>query len=128
MTFAYRAFQLAITEARRRDCPRLLLLSMDGFNLILMRLTTAIIVSASLWSSANAQSSPEITFNDGRLSVNANNVSVAQLADALSQETGIAIVIQGDTNAAMSADINDCLLYTSPSPRDATLSRMPSSA
>jgi len=80
---------------------------MDGFNLILMRLTTAIIVSASLWSSANAQSSPEITFNEGRLSVNANNVSVAQLADALSQETGIAIVIQGDTNAAMSADIND---------------------
>ena len=26
------------------------------------------------------------------------------------------------------ADINGCLLYTSPSPRDATLSRMPSSA
>ena len=26
------------------------------------------------------------------------------------------------------AKINDCLLYTSPSPRDATLSRMPSSA
>ena len=25
-------------------------------------------------------------------------------------------------------DINTCLLYTSPSPRDATLSRMPSSA
>ena len=24
--------------------------------------------------------------------------------------------------------VNDCLLYTSPSPRDATLSRMPSSA
>ena len=26
------------------------------------------------------------------------------------------------------ADLIDCLLYTSPSPRDATLSRMPSSA
>ena len=26
------------------------------------------------------------------------------------------------------ADLNACLLYTSPSPRDATLSRMPSSA
>ena len=26
------------------------------------------------------------------------------------------------------ADVDDCLLYTSPSPRDATLSRMPSSA
>ena len=25
-------------------------------------------------------------------------------------------------------NVNDCLLYTSPSPRDATLSRMPSSA
>ena len=25
-------------------------------------------------------------------------------------------------------DVNSCLLYTSPSPRDATLSRMPSSA
>ena len=25
-------------------------------------------------------------------------------------------------------EVNDCLLYTSPSPRDATLSRMPSSA
>ena len=25
-------------------------------------------------------------------------------------------------------DVQDCLLYTSPSPRDATLSRMPSSA
>ena len=30
--------------------------------------------------------------------------------------------------ARMSAAVNDCLLYTSPSPRDATLSRMPSSA
>ena len=27
-----------------------------------------------------------------------------------------------------SSEIKDCLLYTSPSPRDATLSRMPSSA
>ena len=29
---------------------------------------------------------------------------------------------------AMKGDLPDCLLYTSPSPRDATLSRMPSSA
>ena len=29
---------------------------------------------------------------------------------------------------AKSVETNDCLLYTSPSPRDATLSRMPSSA
>ena len=31
------------------------------------------------------------------------------------------------TEAAL-ANVYDCLLYTSPSPRDATLSRMPSSA
>ena len=30
--------------------------------------------------------------------------------------------------AEMAVRLNDCLLYTSPSPRDATLSRMPSSA
>ena len=33
-----------------------------------------------------------------------------------------------DSQIAMRASINPCLLYTSPSPRDATLSRMPSSA
>ena len=31
-------------------------------------------------------------------------------------------------NAAISADYKGCLLYTSPSPRDGLLSRMPSSA
>ena len=36
--------------------------------------------------------------------------------------------VQIDTNNASIADHNNCLLYTSPSPRDATLSRMPSSA
>ena len=33
-----------------------------------------------------------------------------------------------DTTAGSYAQSVDCLLYTSPSPRDATLSRMPSSA
>ena len=33
-----------------------------------------------------------------------------------------------DTNAGVNFAISSCLLYTSPSPRDATLSRMPSSA
>ena len=37
---------------------------------------------------------------------------------------------EGETTAATDImdDLGDCLLYTSPSPRDATLSRMPSSA
>ena len=39
---------------------------------------------------------------------------------ALSNQTRLNVVFNGTSNA--------CLLYTSPSPRDATLSRMPSSA
>ena len=35
---------------------------------------------------------------------------------------------QSAENKTEDADKKDCLLYTSPSPRDATLSRMPSSA
>ena len=37
------------------------------------------------------------------------------------------ILVEGGPNDAI-AHARDCLLYTSPSPRDATLSRMPSSA
>ena len=36
-------------------------------------------------------------------------------------------VVQSEGNRAL-IRLDDCLLYTSPSPRDATLSRMPSSA
>ena len=42
-------------------------------------------------------------------------------------ESDIAIGGGGDFYRSQGRD-NDCLLYTSPSPRDATLSRMPSSA
>ena len=38
------------------------------------------------------------------------------------------IASAGATNAALVTFLIPCLLYTSPSPRDATLSRMPSSA
>ena len=47
----------------------------------------------------------------------------ARSNDAISHGTLVAGVI-----AANRDNSNDCLLYTSPSPRDATLSRMPSSA
>ena len=36
--------------------------------------------------------------------------------------------LKSDPIGDVEAQLNDCLLYTSPSPRDATLSRMPSSA
>ena len=37
-------------------------------------------------------------------------------------------VLKSGVNDSLSEILNTCLLYTSPSPRDATLSRMPSSA
>ena len=46
--------------------------------------------------------------------------------DVLSQVRCGAHVL--DVNAGVVYNNNPCLLYTSPSPRDATLSRMPSSA
>ena len=44
--------------------------------------------------------------------------------------SGLAAILQmrGDLDGAIRAMCDCCLLYTSPSPRDATLSRMPSSA
>ena len=51
--------------------------------------------------------------------------------DTTAEFEGVKVVV--DPSSAMllegaSLDYKDCLLYTSPSPRDATLSRMPSSA
>ena len=41
---------------------------------------------------------------------------------------GTGWLLERKTALDFAASIRDCLLYTSPSPRDATLSRMPSSA
>ena len=61
-------------------------------------------------------------FDDGQVALDDDTVSMTELesklADAKSQYEQLGVVVRGD----------GCLLYTSPSPRDATLSRMPSSA
>ena len=46
----------------------------------------------------------------------------------LERERGITILSKNTAVDYQDTRINICLLYTSPSPRDATLSRMPSSA
>ena len=56
-----------------------------------------------------------------------------ELAEVMGKSSGLDAVFQIDEsneklNIHFRTDKHDCLLYTSPSPRDATLSRMPSSA
>ena len=53
------------------------------------------------------------------------NVTFAKLTDVIDDDT---MVTATDTTLATSQSIKACLLYTSPSPRDGLLSRMPSSA
>ena len=58
-----------------------------------------------------------------------NNDRSAALIQAAYQKTGKKVVVLIDEYDAPLLDVvNDCLLYTSPSPRDRTRSRMPSSA
>ena len=52
---------------------------------------------------------------------------VEELREACEYEDGLRILIV-NTEAVITKKFNDCLLYTSPSPRDGLLSRMPSSA
>ena len=59
-----------------------------------------------------------------------NEVIEERLMDSgeLEKERGITILAKPASINWQDSRINICLLYTSPSPRDATLSRMPSSA
>ena len=55
------------------------------------------------------------------------NTNLELIAEAFSFGTE-AITTNADTHTTTIADGSTCLLYTSPSPRDGLLSRMPSSA
>ena len=58
-------------------------------------------------------------------------IAGAQTASAADGELNVAYFLEWPMPfqaAKVSGEYDDCLLYTSPSPRDATLSRMPSSA
>ena len=52
---------------------------------------------------------------------------VKNLVQAVSK-TSTTVLVQGETGTGKEVISRACLLYTSPSPRDATLARMPSSA
>ena len=57
------------------------------------------------------------------------SVKLIKAAEAGNKTIGVVAQKEFDTELPELKDLNEvCLLYTSPSPRDATLSRMPSSA
>ena len=58
------------------------------------------------------------------LCLDLEGVLIPEIWQAVAERTGVAEL--GKTTRDI--PVYDCLLYTSPSPRDATLSRMPSSA
>ena len=55
-------------------------------------------------------------------------LSLGQALDRLAEDEVIKSAMPDEMYKVFHWYKNDCLLYTSPSPRDATLSRMPSSA
>ena len=61
-----------------------------------------------------------------QLVFNPDNKELFSLAESLRSED--VVTINGSVNKRLEGTINNCLLYTSPSPRDRTRSRMPSSA
>ena len=66
---------------------------------------------------------------DGKALAAKVKAQVAEKAAKLPRQPGLAVVLVGEDPASqVYVRGKDCLLYTSPSPRDATLSRMPSSA
>ena len=76
------------------------------------------------YSSANNNSMVPAIF---ALVVSGLLLSVSAWSDELVQEI-LAIEADPDYGEYLSAECMTCLLYTSPSPRDGLLSRMPSSA
>ena len=64
----------------------------------------------------------------GTLVATASNIKGDISATDTTPEITLKNTTETDADGSRSGKITFCLLYTSPSPRDATLSRMPSSA
>ena len=87
-------------------------LEVDGYEI----LSPAGRFAPANWNSLSDQGAP------GWEEANPNNSGISEL-----NWTGSSTLESG-TSVSLGLPYNGCLLYTSPSPRDATLSRMPSSA
>ena len=96
---------------------------------------------ARCWSSATALRTTQLLIDSGMgvedsiqvscLLAGVDSVGTREIRNAMGQEQTLesqGVQVAADKNDLRSMANYICLLYTSPSPRDATLSRMPSSA
>ena len=89
--------------------------------------------SETFTTAEDGQTQVEIHVLQGEREMASGNKSLGKftLTDIPSAKQGIPqieVTFDIDANGIVNVNAKDCLLYTSPSPRDATLSRMPSSA
>ena len=68
---------------------------------------TAWCLALTVSTGAFAQQSVQVSEKDGMLSVQASNTSASALAQLLSDELGISVVVTGDTEALVNIDIVD---------------------
>ena len=81
-----------------------------------------VITAASLFDGHDA------AINVMRRLIQSSGAEVIHLGHDQSAKAVVDCAVQEDAHAVALTSYQGCLLYTSPSPRDATLSRMPSSA
>ena len=67
-------------------------------------------------------------YNPGNEPVNLNGWTVKDCAEQAMELVGDDLILEPQAFMVLGAQLNSCLLYTSPSPRDQRGSRMPSSA
>ena len=85
------------------------------------------VVKQNLVSSAKKVKDSDEIAQVGTISANGDKEIGSMISKAM-QKVGNEGVITVEENKGIETELDVCLLYTSPSPRDATLSRMPSSA
>ena len=84
--------------------------------------------SSATYQSGTGSSSLVFRYTVSEGQNDSNDLSVSSYSGTISDAAGnLAAAASGDLGAVI-VDANTCLLYTSPSPRDGLLSRMPSSA
>lgn len=72
-----------------------------------LALSTACLLWTGSMSAALAQQAVQVRAQDGLLSVQASNATATELAEVLSNQLGISVVVTGDTEARVNIDIVD---------------------